>query len=489
MKKLNLRMPGHDRYQPRELVRFFGYDYWARWLIIVQIAVMEVLCEIGFAPKRIADLFTDSVKKRLQNNITTSQMDDLERGDPPKRKGTGHDVEALKLAARPLMPEQLQWLFHFTPTSFDIICSALAIMFKRCYFAVVRPMVLTFGKELAKRVEFYAETPMLGRTHLQPANPITAGFWLATRLGRLIDIIHHLDDRANELVGKFSGPVGASNAATVFKINKLAEAKFGEDAEALVMGKLGLKQPLISTQITPPERLQRFLEEVGKLSGLLADLATDIRLLFAPEFGEIDTATMGFDPAHSTGSSTMSHKRNPVPCETTCGLNSVVGGMLVTLKSLEISWLQRDLSGSAVMRFLPMIVILTVYSLKNMTTVVSRLSINKKQSLANLKKHGDIILSELAQLALRKAGLTDAHQVVNQLVSYAKENHTSLTSAIENQSNQSKFSGLKEAWGNVDPEVKRVFARPKTYVGNAADKARQVVAEFYKIFDQPHSAG
>ena len=476
MSKLNLMMPGHPRYQPDWLKYLFGYDNYAKWLISVEIAILEALCEVGFIPRERAILFTKRVKDRLLNGITTTEMDRQERGDKSAGiKGTNHDIEALKRTSEPLLPEKLWGDFHFAATSWDIIGTAISLIFKKAYWEVIRPQINAWGDALADRAECYANQVILGRTHGQPANPITVGHWLSYILGRLITIREHLDQFSSELVGKFSGPVGAGNALIAFGLDP------PDDVQRRVMEKLNLAVPLISTQIPPPEPLSRYLRELGELSGVLDQFATDIRLLYIPEIGEVGVATLDFDPATTTGSSAMPHKRNPIGPENATGMHMIVSAMLTVLPSLSVSWLQRDLSGSCVMRFLPIIPICVSYTLNEMIKTTKRLDINAEKAQRNLDQQDDIILSELFQLALRRHGYTgNAHQLTNKLVETAKQNGHSLFETFSALATGEDDPSFTQTWSNIKNNQRLYIAlrHPRLYTGNSTKNALTISARW-----------
>jgi adenylosuccinate lyase len=251
------------------------------------------------------------------------------------------------------------------------------------------------------------------------------------------------------------------------------------------MDKLGLKTPTISTQLPPPEGLQRYLNELGELIGLLNDLATDIRILYIPEIGEVSVASMAFNPDQHTGSSTMSHKRNPTDCENTGGMFEVIIAQIGMLPSLSVSWLQRDLTGSVVLRFLTAVPVLSFHALKTMSAVITRLDLNRQQLQANLDKQGDIILSELYQLALRRYGYAgNAHQLTSQAVEGAKLSGYSLWDEFEHFA-LGNDAGLTAAWERVkqDEKLSHFLKHPQTYIGDAATKAKRVALRFTDLLD------
>ena len=86
---------------------------------------------------------------------------------------------------------------------------------------------------------------------------------------------------SDDLVGKFSGAVGAYNASALF-----FEDPEGFERELLEEG-LGLKPAEISTQIVPPEPVTDFIHSIVSSFGVLANFARDMRNLQRSEIGEV----------------------------------------------------------------------------------------------------------------------------------------------------------------------------------------------------------
>lgn len=472
--KPNLMMPGHPRYQPEELKPYYGYDKYVTFLLRVEIALLEVLGEIGFIPANTFALFTEEVKTRLLTKMTTTMADKEE-------EKTQHDVQAMinVVKRRRLLPKPLVPYFHYGATSYDPISTANALIHKEAYNLAIRPQLNRFCLVLAAKAALWSDVVCLGRTHLQPANPITMGFRFITDASRLMDIRRHLNQLVNELCGKMSGAVGASNAFVEFGIEKLSR-DFGDQllatVEDRVMTKLGLAVPISSTQIVPPEPLQRFMFEFVELAGCLNQTATSCRLLYAPEFGEV--VPTGFIASEHTGSSAMPHKRNPIRFENTGGMHEVVRAMLGLLPGMSVSWLERDLTGSVPLRYLPIIPICVMVQLRRMTAAIDKLTINPDRISQNLTNQSDFCTSEAYQLALRQVGYPNAHQVVNQLIARAKEvGAASLFEVINDRKFTAKFPGLTKAWGQIDNKIRQTLKHPGFYIGNAIQKTRHIAEE------------
>jgi adenylosuccinate lyase len=81
---------------------------------------------------------------------------------------------------------------------------------------VVLPNLIKLERVLIDLALRESDTLQIGRTHGQHAVPITFGFAMAEYVNRLGESILALKQRTSELVGKFSGAVGAYNASSLF---------------------------------------------------------------------------------------------------------------------------------------------------------------------------------------------------------------------------------------------------------------------------------
>jgi len=126
MKGKNLALPGNPRYQPKELVPFFGYDNLYKPAVKVEIATLKVLGEIGVIPKEEITLLTSEVKSKILS-ITTTQVDDIERNV------TKHDIRALVRIIQEILPPKLRRWVHIPLTSYDVLDTARILQFKWSY--------------------------------------------------------------------------------------------------------------------------------------------------------------------------------------------------------------------------------------------------------------------------------------------------------------------------------------------------------------------
>ena len=450
---LNTTLPGNPRYQPKQLVPYFGYDYTYRGVGEVEIATIQVLGDIEVIPKGEIELLTaDLIEAVLR--ITATEVDHIERTI------TKHDMRAWVRAAQAVVQNRLGQWFHIPLTSYDPLTTGRALQFLRAYREVIRKSLKEVITLFAKMTHDFAGDIQIGRTHGRHALPITVGFWLATILDRIIFNYEKIEQHSRELVGKISGAVGANNA--VFGL-KIAEKCGTKSFENRVLEKLGLPAPRISTQIAPPESLAYFLFSHCMLSASFAQFGDDARNLMR---SEIDELAEGFD-ATQVASSTMAHKRNPWNLEELVGqwirTKNEFGKVMDTLNSGH----QRDLIASCVYRDFPIIMVNVQVQMNKMlergdkdVPFLSRLTIDRQICRRNFDHSAHLILAEPIYIALQMAGYPkDAHLLVaKKLMPVAEKRHILLVEALEEFAAQDPE--VATALSDIPPAIIELFHHP-----------------------------
>lgn len=188
---------------------------------------------------------------------------------------------------------------HLGATSQDLADTALILQAK-AGLALLRRDGGRLTAALASLAEAHAATPMLGRTLLQAARPITFGLKVAGWLGGIDAALRRLDDEASRaLVLQFGGAVGALE---------------GLDGKAFAVAERLAARLELSPALPWHARrdgVAGLASALAILAGALGKMALDIALLAQSEVAE------AFEPlvAGRGGSSAMAHKRNPTGCQ------------------------------------------------------------------------------------------------------------------------------------------------------------------------------
>ncbi len=271
---------------------------------------------------------------------------DWELGDARQVKRieerTAHDVKAIEYffkerVGRSDLSAHVEKV-HLGLTSEDVNNLAQAQMHGRALHEVLLPAIGKLILRLATLVERERATPMLARTHGQPATPTTVGKEIGVFLSRLCEVTAPLLEM--RLPGKLAGATG-TYGALVFAYPSRDWPDF---ARRFVTG-LGLRFSPVVTQIEPHDGLANFYDTLRHAANVLIDLCQDMWQYVALGYFNQRPAE------HEVGSSTMPHKVNPIDFENAEG-NLQLAAALTGFFSdkLTRSRMQRDLSDSTVLR-------------------------------------------------------------------------------------------------------------------------------------------
>lgn len=452
-------MPGDQRYQPSFLKPFLGYDQWAGWLILVEWFWLLTLAKIGVMPEADAKLLTEERLYRLLSRITTTRQDNREYGRDGK-PGTNHDINALLELMRRYLPARLHRWLHFGATSYDIINTAYALQLQNTFTMAFWPELVKIDEIWRQRITENASLVQAGRTHLQTALPVTVGFWLANLHNRFASCARRAIELVYEVPGKFTGAVGTSAAQRALFIS--------HDGEKVMMRLLGLPAAKISTQIVPPEEMARFYFELVLLSGALANLGEDTRILQASQFGELVSA--------SSTSSTMAHKRaNPIAAENACGMHEIIKAEFGKVTGTLVSDLQRDLRNSSPMRSFSAILVYGGQQVSTVGRLLRSLKVDKEHCQQNFVAEAQLVMAELLHLALQKNGFFSSHRLVNEtIVPAARISGKDLAAEMELQlASMKRHRSLQCAWKAVPGSIKELLRHPEQYLGDAVEIAER----------------
>jgi adenylosuccinate lyase len=317
-----------------------------------------------------------------------------------------HDVKAVEYWLR----ERLDALdlggwkeaVHFALTSEDVNNLAYGLLVRDARDAVLRPALGRIEERLRDLARAEAATPMLARTHGQPATPTTFGKEINVFLARLRRAV--ADIAAIQLTGKLNGASGTF-AAQVAALPKVDWVKF---STAFVRS-LDLEPMLITTQIEPHDTLAALCDAIKRANSILIDLSQDCwryisdgYLAQAPQAGEV-------------GSSTMPHKVNPIDFENAEGNLGIAGALLEHFsRKLPISRLQRDLSDSTVLRSLGAAFGYSLLGYQRLRRGLGKVTVRREVLLADLEAHPEV-LAEAVQTILRRAGYPEPYEVLKGL--------------------------------------------------------------------------
>ncbi|MDB5794879.1 MAG: 3-carboxy-cis,cis-muconate cycloisomerase [Noviherbaspirillum sp.] len=288
---------------------------------------------------------------------------------------------------------------HWGATSQDAIDTGLVLQLRRA-LDLIDADLAGLADALAHLAQQHRATPVVGRTWMQHALPVTFGLKAA---GWLDAVSRHRQRlvalRPRLLVVQFGGAAGT--------LASLGDR--GLEVAAALAGNLGLGLPDTPWH-TQRDRIAEAASTLGMLVGTLGKMARDISLHMQTDVGEVaEPVAEG-----RGGSSTMPHKRNPVGCAAvlTCAVR--VPALVSTMLAGMVQEHERALGGwQAEWDTLPEIVQLTAGALQQMRQVTSGLTVDAARMAANLDMTHGQIMAEAVTLALGgKIGRMQAHQLV-----------------------------------------------------------------------------
>jgi len=365
-----------------------------------------------------------------------------------------HNIRALVNCIRRRISEEARGFVHLFATSNDIMDTAAALRYKEFIRGVMIPDLAELIALLIALARREANTPQIGRTHGQHAEPITFGYAIAMYVSRLGGRALKLEEASENVRGKFAGPVGAHNALT------LAAGESALEFERDLLGKLGLKpsDTGVASQLVEQEFLTDLAYAAVSTYGVLANLADDMRHLYRTEIGEIKEQ---FDPQR-VGSSTMPHKVNPKDFENVKSMWKAYVPRFLTVLMDQISEHQRDLTNSASSRYVAELFAAVDYSIYRTINVVRLLEVDREKMKRNLDMTRDSIIAEPLYIILGLHGCPDPYDWSKKLVNSSRTSGKKMTELLESEPELQRYYAL------FTQSERELLNHPERYIGNAA---------------------
>jgi adenylosuccinate lyase len=317
-----------------------------------------------------------------------------------------HDVKAVEYWLRERLTElgMSAWneAVHFALTSEDVNNLSYALLVRDARDAVLLPALTRILERLRELAVAEAGTPMLGRTHGQPATPTTFGKEMNVFLARLRRASAEIG--RVPITGKLNGATGTF-AAHVAALPNVDWLKF---SRAFVRS-LDLEPVLLTTQIEPHDTLAALCDSLKRANTIVIDLCQDMWRYISD--GYLTQA----QKAGEVGSSTMPHKVNPIDFENAEGNLGMANALLEHFsRKLPISRLQRDLSDSTVLRNLGVAFGYGLIGLQRALRGMNKVAVSHAVLQADLAAHPEV-LAEAIQTILRRAGFPEPYEALKRL--------------------------------------------------------------------------
>ena len=372
---------------------------------------------------------------------------------------TRHDVKAVEYFIRNKLEAMgradLNELVHFACTSEDINNLAYALTIRDALEKVWLPSVKVLLEKLRGLSQETAATPMLSRTHGQPATPTTLGKELAVFVFRLQRQLSRIDGQA--FLGKFSGATGTYAAHLV----SAPDVDWPEQSKGFVES-LGLTHNPLTTQIESHDWQAELYQKMGHVNRILHNFATDIwSYISINYFKQIPVKG-------ATGSSTMPHKINPIRFENAEANLELSLAILDSLAStLVTSRLQRDLTDSSAQRNIGVGFGHSLLAIDNLTKGLDELAVNEAALLTDLLENWEV-LGEAIQSAIRADVARGESEIKDP---YALLKELTRGKRITDEDLKAFVDGLDISEATKE---RLLVLKPQTYLGLAAELAKLV---------------
>ncbi|CAM5791353.1 3-carboxy-cis,cis-muconate cycloisomerase [Rhizobacter fulvus] len=360
-----------------------------RKYIDIERALAKVQGRLGLIPQEAAD--------EIISHCHLDQIDMVKLRAQTER--IGYPILGVVSQLNALCRDKLGEYVHWGATTQDITDTATVLQIREA-LALVDADLSAISKTMADLARKHRLTPMIGRSNLQQAIPVTFGYKMAGLLSAIERHRTRLEQlRPRVLVGEFAGAAGT-----------LASLATGAmETQAGLMAELGLGQPDIAWH-TIRDNIAEVGCFLGLVGGTLGKFSMDVKLMMQTEVGEV------FEPfAHGRGSSsTMPQKRNPI---SSCYIHaqvSVVRQHAAALMDAMIADHERSTGPWEIEWIvLPEAFCLMAGALKQTRFVLDGLEVDEAQMRANIDMTGGLVMSEAVMMGLGNfIGREYAHDLV-----------------------------------------------------------------------------
>ncbi len=358
----------------------------------IEKALAKVQGALGIIPQDAAD--------EIMRNCDPAKIDMVKLREKTER--IGYPVLGVVSQLNALCRDRLGEYCHWGATTQDITDTATVLQMREG-LALIDADLAEISAALARLAREHRLTPVIGRSNLQQAIPVTFGYKMA---GILAAVERHRERLAQlkprALVGEFGGACG-----TLASIEKGAM-----ETQAGLMRELGLGQPLIAWH-TVRDNVAEVGAFLGLVGGTLGKLSMDVKLMMQTEVAEVYEP---FAPGRGS-SSTMPQKRNPISCCYIHAAVSVVRQHAAALMDAMIADHERSTGPWEIEWIvLPEAFCLLAGALKQARFVLQGLEVDAARMRANIDITNGLVMSEAVMMGLGPyIGREYAHDLVYDL--------------------------------------------------------------------------
>ncbi|MGB1080098.1 MAG: adenylosuccinate lyase [Flavobacteriaceae bacterium] len=405
LNKLSAISPVDGRYRAKtkSLSPYFSEFGLIQYRVRVEVEYFIALCELPLP--QLAD-FPTALFEELRSVYRHFSLDQAQTIKDIEKE-TNHDVKAVEYFLKQIFDDlnvgNYKEFIHFGLTSQDVNNTAIPLSVKeayeKVYLTALQEVLLAFDALIAQ----CANTPMLARTHGQPASPTRLDKELTVFKMRIEEQIKLL--KQVPMAAKFGGATGNYNAHHL----AYPDIDWRAFGTAFVEKTLGLHHSFPTTQIEHYDHYAALCDAQRRINTILIDFARDIWTYISMNYFKQQIKE------GEVGSSAMPHKVNPIDFENAEGNLGIANALLSHLaEKLPISRLQRDLTDSTVLRNAGVPMAHMLISFASLTKGMGKLLLSKEKIQQDLDQNW-AVLAEAIQTILRREGYPKPYEALKAL--------------------------------------------------------------------------
>src|SRR5881392_3421386 len=434
-----------DIFSDEAMRKVWSHENRTQKYLDIEAALARVQGRLGIIPKEAAD--------EIARHCTIDQIDMAKLKQQTER--IGYPILGIVSQLNALCRDKLGEYCHWGATTQDITDTATVLQIREA-LELIDDDLRAISAALADLAKQHRDTPMVARSNLQQAVPITFGFKMAALLSAIERHRERLAQmRPRVLMGEFGGAAG-----TLASIEKGAM-----EAQQGLMEELGLAQPLIAWH-TIRDTIAEVGTFLGLVGGTLGKLSMDVKLMMQTEVGEV------YEPyAPGRGSSsTMPQKRNPISSCYIHAAISVVRQHAAALMDAMVADHERSTGPWEIEWIvLPEAFCLMAGALKQARFVLEGLEVDAQRMREVLDMTNGLVVSEAVMMGLgRKLGREYAHDLIYDICREAvRQKRPLLDLLLEN----------KEIAGAMNRVELEALCDPGNYLGQAGIMVDRVLSQ------------
>lgn len=445
------------RYADRKTAEVFSDDYKFRLWRKLWIALAESEKELGLD-------ISDSQIAEMKKYADDINYEYAEKEEKIVRHDVMAHVHAFGEQAKSAKP-----IIHLGATSCYVTDNAELIQIYDA-LGIVKSKMLTVMDKLRKFALQYKDLPVLGYTHLQPAQLTTLGkratLWLYDLYLDFNDLTQFMQNY------KLRGVKGTTGTQATFLSLFNGDHKKVKELQKKVVAKLGFKDVFaVSGQTYTRKFDYSVVSLLSQIAQSAYKFANDIRIM--QSFKEVE------EPFEKTqiGSSAMAYKRNPMRSERICALARFVESMPFNeAVTSSTQWFERTLDDSANKRltipqaFLALDGVLNIY-----INIADNMVVYPKVIESRINAELPFMATEEILMECVKAGgdRQELHEAIRQHSmesAKAVKERGEKNDLIERVKADPKFTAIKD-------KIDGILA-PVNFVGRAPEQTAEFIIEY-----------